>query len=288
MRINSETSRRDFLLTAAAMAAPCDPPLPDKKQLLSKFELLKPFTLQGKTKPVYRHKESKGPGILLMHELPGLTRECLMLANRLVERGGFSVYVPLLFGAAGETATKLNTIRVLFDSDYSLTGKWKSSKITNWLRGLSNKIAAETPGRGIGVIGNCLTGGLPIALLTEKCVVAPVCCQASLPLYGNDADLGVSKEELDAALKRTDVPVYAYRFCHDTISKHPRWQAMKDAFGKDRFHGLELDATHPGEKHSDHAVLTGSYSDCPGTQTRAVFDEVLAFLKTATSLRVPS
>ena len=262
--------------------------MPEKNQLLSGFELLPPFVYQGKTKPVYKHKLGKGPGVLLIHELPGLTPECLVLANRLVERGEFSVYVPLLFGAAGETATKLNTVRVIFDGDYAVSGKGKSSKITNWLRGLANKIAAETPGRGIGVIGNCLSGGFPIALLTEKCVVAPVCCQASLPLYGNDAGLGLSKAELDAALKRTEVPIHAYRFRNDTISKHARWQAMKDTFGEARFRGMELDATHPGGHHKDHAVLTASYSDCPGTQTRAVFDEVLAFLKSATSSPAPT
>ena len=270
------------------MAAPCDGPPPDKNELLSSFAPIPPFIHQGKTKPVYKHKQGKGPGVLLIHELPGLTRECLVLANRLVERGDFSVYVPLLFGVAGETALKMNTIRVVFDGDYAVTGKGRPSKITNWLRGLANHIGAETPGRGIGVIGNCLTGGFPIALLTEKCVVAPVCCQASLPMYGNDADLGLSTAELDAALMRKDIPIHAYRFKNDTISKHARWQAMKDTFGDSRFHGRELDSPHTAGHHRDHAVLTGSYSDCPGTQTRAVFDEVLAFLKSATSLPAPS
>ena len=270
------------------MAAPCSGPVPEKNELLSSFELIPPFVQQGKTKPVYKHKQGKGPGVLLIHELPGLTRECLLLANRLVERGDFSVYLPLLFGAAGENALKMNTIRVLLDGDYAITVKERSSRITDWLRGLSNRIARETPGRGIGVIGNCLTGGFPIALLTEKCVVAPVCCQASLPMYGNDADLGLSKAELEAALKRAEVPIHAYRFKNDTTSKHARWQAMKDTFGNARFHGMELDSPHTAGRHRDHAVLTVSYDDCPGTQTRAVFDEVLAFLQSATSLPIPS
>ena len=282
--VNTHTSRREFLWAAAAMAAPCDGPPAEKNQLLLSFALIPSFVYQGKTKPVYKHTQGKGPGVLLIHELPGLTRECLALANLLVERGGFSVYVPLLFGAAGETALKMNTVRILLDGDWAVTGKGRPSRITNWLRGLANQIATETPGRGIGVIGNCLTGGFPIALLTEKCVVAPVCCQASLPMYGNDADLGVSKAELDAALERADVPIYAYRFKNDTISKHARWQAMKDTFGAVRFHGMELDSPHAAVHHRDHAVLTASYSDCPGTQTRAVFDEVLSFLKSATSL----
>jgi dienelactone hydrolase len=285
---NPPPSRRDFLLAAASMAAPCDVHSTDKKRILADFELLPTFTYQGKTKPIYKHKQGRGPGVLLIHELPGLTLDCLTLANRLVERGGFSVYVPLLFGAAGEAANTMNTVRVLFDGDWSVTGKNKSSRITNFLRGLANKIAAETPGRGIGVVGNCLTGGLPIALLTEKCVVAPVCCQPSIPMFGNDSDLGISKSELDAALRRTDVPIYVYRFKNDTLCKHARWQAIKDAFGETRFHGLELDSEHPAGRHKDHAVLTAGYNDCPGTQTRAAFDAVLAFLKSATSLPAPS
>ncbi len=72
------------------------------------------------------------------------------------------------------------------------------------------------------------------------------------------------------------------------IAKHARGQAMKDTFRESRFHGMELDTTHAKGHNRDHAVLTASYSDCPGTQTRAVFDEVLAFLKSATSLPAPS
>lgn len=39
-----------------------------------------------------------GPGVMLMHELPGMTPSCIELAKRLAEVEGFRIYLPLLYG----------------------------------------------------------------------------------------------------------------------------------------------------------------------------------------------
>ena len=43
----------------------------------------------------------KGPAVLVMHELPGLTPACISLAED-IAAAGFTVYLPLLFGRPGQ------------------------------------------------------------------------------------------------------------------------------------------------------------------------------------------
>ena len=44
-----------------------------------------PFEYKGIQHEVYTI--GKGPGVMLMHELPGMTTECLALANKLAASG---------------------------------------------------------------------------------------------------------------------------------------------------------------------------------------------------------
>ena len=56
------------------------------------------FTDETITHPVY--VRGSGPGVLLLHELPGMVPQCVELA-RLIAQRGFTVFMPLLFGEAG-------------------------------------------------------------------------------------------------------------------------------------------------------------------------------------------
>ena len=53
------------------------------------------FTAEDYTLPLFRKGE--GPGVILLHELPGLTQETVEFAEWIAERG-FHVVMPLLFG----------------------------------------------------------------------------------------------------------------------------------------------------------------------------------------------
>ncbi len=62
-------------------------------------------------------------------------------------------------------------------------------------------------GPGIGGIGMCLTGTLPLALLGNSNVMAPVVCQPGLPLSSPQfpflqSDLGLTQMELCRAKTR--------------------------------------------------------------------------------------
>ena len=60
------------------------------------------FTHQGRTHPVYR--AGTGPGVIVIHEIPGLHPGMLAFAQRLIA-AGYTVYLPSLFGRPGQPAS---------------------------------------------------------------------------------------------------------------------------------------------------------------------------------------
>ena len=60
------------------------------------------YTYQGETKTVYRRGE--GPGVVVMHEIPGITPEVAAFARRVAD-AGFTVSMPDMFGAISDKTT---------------------------------------------------------------------------------------------------------------------------------------------------------------------------------------
>ncbi len=229
-----------------------------------------------------------GPGVLLMHELPGLTPQCLALARRLAQRVGLRVHVPLLFGEPGASRSGAYLARLCVSREFSLFASGGPSRVTRWLRDLGRSIHAECGGPGIGVVGMCLTGGFVLAALLEPAVLAAVSCQPSLPLVALGASrqrsFGVPPVELDAAMQRViggSADLLAMRFTNDRVCPALRFEALKERLG-DRVRRIEIDSS-PGNPHgipSDaHSVLTGAYQDEEGHPTREAFDETVGFLR---------
>jgi dienelactone hydrolase len=194
--------------------------------------------------PVY--VKGNGKGVILMHELPGLTPECLEFADCLVN-AGFRVYLPLFFGNPNESCLrqKINFITVPFclSKEFGTFATGKSSPITDWLKKLCQHIHQEyhSQDKGIGVIGMCLTGGFVLAMMVEPSVIAPVISQPALPLYSltflgnrNNAkeDLGVSETDLKQAKSR-NIPLLGMRFEEDCISPCVRFEKLKREFSSE-------------------------------------------------------
>ena len=57
------------------------------------------FAADGATHPTYRR--GAGPGVIVIHELPGITPEVIAFAEEVVD-AGFTVVMPQLFGTPGE------------------------------------------------------------------------------------------------------------------------------------------------------------------------------------------
>lgn len=172
-----------------------------------------------------------GPGVVLMHELPGMVPSCVDLA-RDIAREGFRVYMPLLFGQADRPHTNAiickNLAKLCISREIKLFAHRKSSPITNWLRALCRQAHAECGGEGVGVIGMCLTGGFVLSLLADRSVIAPVMSQPSWPIC--DSDLGLSVKELRQVQERR-VPILALRFSGDRLCSDRRISTLEQEFG---------------------------------------------------------
>jgi dienelactone hydrolase len=57
------------------------------------------FSFDGKTRDVYRI--GSGPGVVVMHEIPGITPQAAGFAKR-VAAAGFTVVMPDMFGTPGK------------------------------------------------------------------------------------------------------------------------------------------------------------------------------------------
>lgn len=231
------------------------------------------FKHDGMAQPVY--SKGSGPGVLLMHELPGMVPECVDLADHLVAQG-FTVFLPLLFGEpdAPPASTRF-ALRVCLSREFHCFARNESSPITRWLRALClEKIRTACPGNGIGAIGMCLTGGFVLSLFIPDVMLAPVMCQPAMPVLAftraRKAALGVSPADLSEA-EASSVPLLGFRFQGDRICPPERFESLRRDFGA-RFEGHEL----PG---SEHSVLTIDFVNRPDHPTYKARERVVEFLR---------
>ncbi len=252
-----------------------------------------PFTHGDLTKTVYElppapDAEDAG-AVVVLHELPGLSAETFRL-GRLLSGAGLHVYLPLMFGEAGEKAPVTNLWRLNFSSEWSLLDKDDGGEILPWLAALCAEVSRLHGGDGIGVVGMCLSGSLPIALLREPAVVAPVVSQPSLPLCAwteaRKAAAGIHASDLELAKRRVDeegIEILAFRFELDDISPPERLASLADSFGDGFLDRTVTCFEYSGDgwrlEEDAHSVLTAEYCDVPGHPSKRRVDETIAFLK---------
>lgn len=242
------------------------------------------FEAQGIRHRVY--ERGRGPAVLLMHELPGMTPACVQLAERLAGEG-FTVFMPLLFGEPNTVAPARYTLQVCISREFYLLARRRSSPITHWLRALCRELHTRCGGPGVGAIGMCLTGGFALALLIDPVVMAPVLSQPSLPVGLSSAAksaLGLSPADLATVQQRVQaeaIPVVGLRFTGDRLCPAARFDALQALLG-DRFQRIELDSA-PGNPHHiqphAHSVLAGDFVDQPNHPTRQAYAAVVACLR---------
>ena len=132
--------------------------------------------------------------------------------------------------------------------DQQASGRWRM-----FLRALARDLNASTPGKGVGVIGQCFTGGFALAAAVDDSVLAPVLSQPSLPMPLTPAqrrDPGLDRVGADHR-RRSLPPTRAcarmgLRFSEDTMSPGERFATLKERLG-DAFEVIEIDS-RPGQR----------------------------------------
>lgn len=246
-----------------------------------------PFTGGGYTHDVYRKGE--GPGVVLIPEMPGLIPEVLALGNHLVDNG-FTVAAPSLFGIPGAPVGVLSPLVMLrgcVSREFAALATNKDRPVAHFLRALARDLNASTPGAGVGVIGECFTGGFALAAAVDDSVLAPVLSQPSLPAPltpRQRRDPGLSESELRVVERRVadeGLCALALRFSKDPLSPIERFKALKDRL-QDAFEIIEIDSG-PGNAggfgRKAHSVLTGEVREVDGHPAYEARKRVVEFLK---------
>ncbi|KAA1251603.1 dienelactone hydrolase [Mycobacterium simiae] len=246
-----------------------------------------PFTGGEYTHDVYR--KGSGPGVVLIPEIPGMHPGVLALGNHLVDNG-FTVAIPSLFGtpgravSAGYVATTL--ARACVAREFAAMATNKQRPVSVFLRALARDLNASTPGKGVGVIGQCLTGGFALAAAVDDSVLAPVLSQPSVPLPLTAAqrrDPGLSETELSVVTGRCandGLCAMGLRFSADRMVPRERFHALKERLG-DAFEVVEIDSG-PGNAYGfgrmAHSVLTEEVREVDGHPAYEARKRVVEFL----------
>jgi dienelactone hydrolase len=229
-------------------------------------------TVDGVTHPTYR--KGVGPGVVVIHEIPGITPAVLEFGENLVARG-FTVVMPSLFGRPGAEPTVLESVRsiaaVCVSREFTMFALGRTTPVASWLQSLARELHRELGGPGVGAVGMCLTGGYALAMLADAPVAAPVLAQPASPApvgKARRADLGLSPRDLESVKEKVKAgcEVLGLRYQNDP-AVGTRFDTLRRELG-DNFIAVEF----PGRKH---ATLTEHRQQAGVDRVLAFFDEKL-------------
>ncbi|MGA0878436.1 MAG: dienelactone hydrolase family protein [Ilumatobacteraceae bacterium] len=227
------------------------------------------FTAAGITHDTYRR--GSGPGIIVVHEIPGITPAVLRFADEVVD-AGFTVVMPDVVGTPGKAPSGAylasSMARVCISREFVTMATGRTSPIIAWLRALGRQLHTELGGPGIGAVGMCFSGGFALGMMVDDHVVAPVLSQPSLPFSigaRRAADLNLSPDDREVVVRRAreGCQVLGLRFTDDRLVG-TRFDTLRELLG-DAFIAVEL----PSANKSDHSVLTEQRDE---TSVRQVLD----------------
>lgn len=226
-------------------------------------------TADGITHDTYR--KGTGPGVIVIHEIPGMTPDVIAFAEEVVGLG-CTVVMPHLFGVPEDAPTRRVLARefakVCINKEFTKLALNETAPIADWLRSLARDLHAALGGPGVGAVGMCFTGGFALAMMVDAPVVAPVVAQPSAPFpvgKKRAADINLSPRDLEIVKERVagGCSVLGLRF-KDDRAVGSRFETYRLEFG-DNFIAVEF----PGNKHN---TLT-EYRQQEGV------DRVLEFLR---------
>jgi dienelactone hydrolase len=227
----------------------------------------------GTTRPVYR--KGTGPGVVVIHELPGITDQVIGFGDEVVD-AGFTVVMPHLFG---HPETKMNPgtltgafIQVCTTSEFTKMATGVTAPMATWLRSLARSLHEELGGPGVGALGMCFTGGFALAMMVDDSVAAPVVAQPAAPFAigkRRGADLNLSPADTEAVVARAAAgcQVLGLRYRKDRATG-TRFDTLRELLG-DNFIGVEFEG-------KGHSTLTAHRQQEAVDRVLAFFHEKLA------------
>jgi dienelactone hydrolase len=227
----------------------------------------------GITHPTYR--KGTGPGVIVIHEIPGITPEVIGFAEEVLD-AGFTVVMPHLFGepeAPMNALTVAKTMsRVCISREFTKLATGETTPVAGWLRSLARELHGELGGPGVGAIGMCFTGGFALAMMVDPAVAAPVVAQPSAPFAvspGRSRDLNLSPADLTTVKERAAAgcEVLGLRYRKDpAVGK--RFERLTQEIG-DKFIRVELEGR-------GHSTVTAHRQQEAVDRVLAFFGEKLA------------
>jgi dienelactone hydrolase len=231
------------------------------------------FTADGTTRTTFRR--GSGPGVIVIHEIPGIIPSVARFANDVVD-AGFTVVMPSLVGTPGKELSTgylaQSFVKVCVAKEFTTWGLQQTSPIIGWLRALAKQTHGECGGPGVGALGMCFSGGFALGMMLDETTVAPVLSQPSMPFFFRGrkagADLNLSPADLATVKARAEAgcEVLGLRYDKDKLVG-TRFDTLRRELG-DKFIAVELPSTSP----KDHSVVTEQRDE-------ATVQQVLDFFK---------
>ena len=226
----------------------------------------------GVSHPTYR--KGTGPGVVVIHEIPGMTPAVIKFGDEVVT-AGFTVVMPHLFGTPGagmSPRTVAGTFRqVCVSHEFTKLATGVTTPVAGWLRSLARELHDELGGPGVGALGMCFTGGFALAMMVDTSVVAPVLAQPSAPFAVSPKrarDINLSPTDLATVKARAEggCQVLGLRYKSD-LAVGKRFETLTRELG-DAFIRVEF-------KGAKHSTLTEHRQQEGVDPVLAFFDEKL-------------
>lgn len=233
------------------------------------------FSSANLTYPTYRR--GSGPGIVIIHEIPGITPLVTDFANQVVDRG-FTVVMPSLTGTPGKSPSviyaSVELTKVCIAKEFTTFALNQTSPVVSWLRALARDLHSQIGGAGVGALGMCFSGGFVLGMMVDDIMLAPVVSQPSLPFpvskkRGANLDLSPDDAAVVAQRAADGCQVLGLRYSGDKFTGD-RFSTLRELLG-DSFLAAEL----PSAKRFDHSVLTEHRDDESVVRVLDFFQEKL-------------
>jgi dienelactone hydrolase len=250
-----------------------------------------------------------GEPLLIMHGLGGLDGATLEWAKHLSERG-WRVYLPLMDSDFNVCDPVKHLSRMRCSGIWNTDATESSGRVLDDMGALANWISERNHDKPIVVVGNCLTGGFPLAMLGQQSVKTAVLCQPALPIKSlaevvfrlpqsreKRMAFGIPQDQMNASLRALSADptkhLYGFHYLDDPLASMDKFYWLHQKLGRrgitEKFRPVVLVPQNPRTKPQwwetkitkakdstvgPHVTLTGS--DEPDRSClRARFDQLV-------------